>query len=77
MLDDFCSYFKYLGSADFYEASLLYLFVNRMRVLAVRTFAKAQINLPVSYLRELLFFDSAQAVLAYLNKKRNKNLKEV
>jgi hypothetical protein len=38
-----------------------------MRVLAVRTFAKAQINLPVSYLRELLFFDSEQAVLAYLN----------
>lgn len=37
-----------------------------MRILAVRTFAKAQLNLPLSYLQDFLFFDEAEALLDYL-----------
>ena len=74
MLGDFQAYFKYLAEGDFYEASLLHLFIDRMRLLAVRTFAKAQLNLPADYLRDLLFFDDAQTLLSFLEELGYKTL---
>lgn len=66
VLGDFRSYFKYLQEADFFEANLLYIFADRMRTLGVRIFAKTQLNLPLEYLRDFLFFDEQQHVLTYL-----------
>jgi hypothetical protein len=48
-----------------------------MRVAAVRSFAKSQLNLPLEYLRDLLYFDKLEDVIDYLESLGYKNLKEI
>ena len=53
------------------------MFIDRMRLLAVRVFAKAQLNLPLDYLQELLFMDDGKSVFLYLESAGYKNLQDV
>lgn len=39
------------------------MFIDRMRLLAIRCYAKAQLTLSVEYLREQLYFDKPEDVV--------------
>lgn len=67
-LKQFHSFFTYLNSSDFLEGCLLYLYCDQMRKQALRCFSKAQINMPLSYISNLLFFDGPNQLLDYLQK---------
>jgi hypothetical protein len=74
---DFYNYFRILNTCDFFEGCLLQIFSDKMRVAAVRSFAKSQLNLPLEYLRDLLYFDKLEDVIDYLESLGYKNLKEI